>query len=61
MKNDVILYIGIYGGIGGAIISVIVASVKKKENKWSEAKKIISAGCTLVVLALIIKIIIGMM
>jgi len=56
---SVVMYIGIYGGIGGAIISVIVASIKKKENKWSEAKKILAAGFTLAAFSFIIEIIIG--
>ncbi|MBO4699829.1 hypothetical protein J5690_09515 [bacterium] len=58
---SVVMYIGIYGGIGGAIISVIVASIKRKENKWSEAKKILSAGLTLAAFSFVIEIIIGWM
>jgi nitrate/nitrite transporter NarK len=47
MVFDVARYIGIYGGLGGAIISLLFRFINKDQNIWSDALKILGAGAAL--------------
>ena len=59
MVFDVARYIGIYGGIGGAIISLLFRYINKDQNIWSDALKIIGAGAALAAFSSILKIVAG--
>jgi nitrate/nitrite transporter NarK len=59
MVFDVARYIGIYGGLGGAIISLLFRFINKDQNIWSDALKILGAGAALAAFSSILKIIAG--
>lgn len=59
MVFDVARYIGIYGGLGGAIISLLFRYINKDSNIWSDALKILGAGAALAAFSSILKIIAG--
>ena len=59
MVFDVARYIGIYGGLGGAIISLLFRYINKDQNIWSDALKIIGAGAALAAFSSILKIVAG--
>lgn len=59
MVFDVARYIGIYGGLGGAIISLLFRYINKDQNIWSDALKILGAGAALAAFSSILKIIAG--
>ena len=54
---DVARYIGIYGGLGGAIISLLFRYINKDQNIWSDALKVLGAGAGLAAFSSILKII----
>ncbi len=56
---DVARYIGIYGGLGGAIVSLFFRYIKKDKNIWSDALKILGAGAGLAAFSTILSIIAG--
>ena len=56
---DVARYIGIYGGLGGAIISLLFRYINKDQNIWSDALKILGAGAALAAFSTILSIIAG--
>ena len=56
---DVARYIGIYGGVGGAIISLLFRYINKDQNIWSDALKILGAGAALAAFSSILSIIAG--
>ena len=56
---DVARYIGIYGGLGGAIISLLFRYINKDRNIWSDALKILGAGAALAAFSSILSIIAG--
>ena len=56
---DVARYIGIYGGLGGAIISLLFRYINKDQNIWSDALKILGAGAALAAFSSILSIIAG--
>ena len=56
---DVARYIGIYGGLGGAIISLLFRYINKDQNIWADALKILGAGAGLAAFSSILKIIAG--
>lgn len=57
MVFDVARYIGIYGGLGGAIISLLFRFINKDQNIWSDALKILGAGAALAAFSSILKIV----
>lgn len=57
---DVARYIGIYGGLGGAIISLLFRYINKDTNIWSDALKILGAGAALAALSTILNILSGL-
>ncbi|MBO4440864.1 hypothetical protein J5834_02005 [bacterium] len=57
---DVTRYIGIYGGLGGAIISLLFRYINKDANIWSDALKILGAGAALAALSTILNILSGL-
>jgi len=59
MVFDVARYIGIYGGLGGAIISLLFRFMNKDQNIWADALKILGAGAALAAFSSILKIIAG--
>jgi hypothetical protein len=59
MVFNVARYIGIYGGLGGAIISLLFRYINKDQNIWSDALKIIGAGAALAAFSSILKIVAG--
>jgi nitrate/nitrite transporter NarK len=59
MVFDVARYIGIYGGLGGAIISLLFRFINKDQNIWADALKILGAGAALAAFSSILKIIAG--
>jgi len=59
MVFDVARYIGIYGGLGGAILSLLFRYINKDQNIWSDALKIIGAGAALAAFSSILKIVAG--
>ena len=56
---DVARYIGIYGGLGGAIVSLLFRYINKDQNIWSDALKILGAGAGLAAFSTILSIIAG--
>ena len=56
---DVARYIGIYGGLGGAIISLLFRYINKDQNIWADALKSLGAGAGLAAFCSILKIIAG--
>jgi len=56
---DVARYIGIYGGLGGAIISLLFRYINKDQNIWSDALKILGAGAALAAFSSILSIVAG--
>ncbi len=56
---DVARYIGIYGGLGGAIVSLFFRYINKDQNIWSDALKILGAGAGLAAFSTILSIIAG--
>jgi len=56
---DVARYIGIYGGLGGAILSLLFRYINKDQNIWADALKILGAGAGLAAFSSILKIIAG--
>jgi len=56
---DIARYIGIYGGLGGAIISLLFRYINKDQNIWADALKILGAGAGLAAFSSILKIIAG--
>ncbi|MBO4698517.1 hypothetical protein J5690_02770 [bacterium] len=56
---DVARYIGIYGGLGGAIISLLFRYINKDQNIWSDALKILGAGAALAAFSTILSIVAG--
>jgi len=56
---DVARYIGIYGGLGGGILSLLFRYINKDQNIWSDALKILGAGAALAAFSSILKIIAG--
>ena len=54
---DVARYIGIYGGLGGAIVSLLFRYINKDQNIWSDALKILGAGAGLAAFSTILSII----
>ena len=56
---DVARYIGIYGGLGGAIISLLFRYINKDQNIWSDVLKILGAGAALAAFSTILSIIAG--
>lgn len=56
---DVARYIGLYGGLGGAILSLLFRYINKDQNIWSDALKILGAGAALAAFSSILKIIAG--
>ncbi len=57
---DVARYIGIYGGLGGAVISLLFRYINKDANIWSDALKILGAGAALAALSTILNILSGL-
>lgn len=57
---DVARYIGIYGGLGGAVISLLFRYINKDTNIWSDALKILGAGAALAALSTILNILSGL-
>ncbi|HQN72828.1 MAG TPA: hypothetical protein PLB16_05395 [bacterium] len=56
---DVARYIGLYGGLGGAILSLLFRYINKDQNIWSDALKILGAGAALAAFSSILKIVAG--
>ena len=56
---DVARYLGIYGGLGGAIVSLLFRYINKDQNIWSDALKILGAGAGLAAFSTILSIIAG--
>ena len=56
---DVARYVGIYGGLGGAIVSLLFRYINKDQNIWSDALKILGAGAGLAAFSTILSIIAG--
>ena len=56
---DVARYIGIYGGLGGAIVSLLFRYINKDQNIWSDALNILGACAGLAAFSTILSIIAG--